>query len=152
MGTNELGESAAAHPSSSDAQLAAEPVMIAAVAGAIGVPLAKKRLSLGEALCEVDGVSDDEQVLVEAFAHQGKLKGGQFKKVSEDALKLITLARTREGTRLILAFADEQAAASFSGGGWKAEALRLWNIAIVVVELDGTTLGAISDAQVKQYR
>jgi len=140
------------HPSHSQAQLDAEPLMIAAVGETIGVTLSKKRLALGEVFCEVDGVSGDEGVLVEAFAHQGAMKGGQLKKVSEDSLKLVTLARTRPGARMIIAFADEQAAKSFMGRSWKAEALRLWDIEILVVELNADTRGGIRAAQVKQYR
>lgn len=106
------------HPSHSQAQLDAEPLMIAAVGMTIGVTLSKKRLALGEVFCEVDGVSEDEGVLVEAFAHQGAMKGGRLKKVSEDSLKLITLARTRPGARLIVAFADERPPrASWAGAG-----------------------------------
>jgi hypothetical protein len=66
-------------------------------------------------------VSEDESVLVEVFAHQGRLKGGQFHKVARDALKLITLARSREASRLILAFGEE-AAACVIGRSWLAEA------------------------------
>lgn len=70
------GDGATVHPSHSQAQLDAEPLMIAAVGETIGVALSKKRLVLEEVLCEVDGVSEDEGVLVEAFAHQGAMKGG----------------------------------------------------------------------------
>lgn len=69
-------------------------------------------------------------VLVEAFAHQGELRGAQLKKVSEDAFKLVTLARGRTGMRLIVAFADELAAKSFLGRSWKAEALQLWGVEV----------------------
>ena len=68
-------------PSDSGVQLAAEPHMIAALAEAIDVPLMKQRLTLPEgSWCEVDGVSADGNVLVEAFAHQGKMIGSQPKK------------------------------------------------------------------------
>ena len=60
--------------------------MVAAVAHVIGVPLKKKRLPLDDgAHCEVDGMSAEGNVLVEAFAHQGAIRGAQLKKVSEDA-------------------------------------------------------------------
>jgi hypothetical protein len=46
---------------------------------------------------KVDAVADDESVLAEIFARQGRLKGSQQKKVGIDALKLITVARMRPG-------------------------------------------------------
>lgn len=141
------------HPGDSTVQLAAEPLMVAAVAKTIRVPLAKRRLPLaGGVQCEVDGASADGMVLVEVFAHQGEMRGAQLKKVSEDAFKLVTLARSRTGVRLIVAFADELAAKSFLGKSWKAEALRLWGVEVFVVELHGDLRAGIRDAQVRQFR
>ena len=96
----EPGETApaAAHLGDSLAQREAEPLIAVAVAEAIGGTLANKRLTLpGGSRPEVDGVSDDETVLVEAFAHQSKMVGGQIRKVSEDAFKLVTLAHGTAG-------------------------------------------------------
>lgn len=141
------------HPSDSAAQRDAEPLMIAAIAEAIDVPLTKRRVELANgAWCEIDGVSEDERVLVEAYAHQGDVKGAQLKKVTEDAFKLVTLARTRPGSRLIIAFADDAAARKFLGRSWKAEALRTWGIEPLVVELDGEVRAGIQAAQVRQFR
>lgn len=141
------------HPGDSTVQQEAEPLMIAAVAEAIGVPLAKERITFDNgSWCEVDGVSDDGNVLVEAFAHQGKMIGGQLKKVSEDALKLVTIAKTLPSPRLIVAFADDVAASSFMGKSWKAEALRIWGVEVLVVELHGDVRAGIRSAQVRQFR
>ncbi|MDA0167029.1 hypothetical protein OM076_42605 [Solirubrobacter ginsenosidimutans] len=123
------------------------------MADAIGVPLSKQRVDLANGTwCEVDGVSADGNVLVEAFAHQGKMIGSQPKKVSEDAFKLVTIAKTRTAARLMIAFADDVAAQSFMGKSWKAEALRAWGIEVVVVELHGDIRAGISSAQVRQFR
>jgi hypothetical protein len=141
------------HPGDSAVQLAAEPLMIAAVAEAINVPLTKQRLTFpGGSWCEVDGVSADGTVLVEAFAHQGKMIGGQLKKVCEDAFKLVTLAKGRGGVRLIVAFADYAAARSFMGKSWKAEALKTWGVEVLVVEVQGDVRDGILEAQVRQFR
>jgi len=151
----EPGETApaAAHLGDSLAQREAEPLMVAAVAKEIGVALAKKRLTLGGgSRPEVDGVSEDETVLVEAFAHQGKIVGGQIRKVSEDAFKLVTLARGNSGIRLILAFADDETARSFLGKSWRAEALKIWGVEVLVVQLDDDVRAGIRDAQVRQFR
>lgn len=144
---------ATVHPGDSEEQRDAEPLMIAAVAEAIGIPLSKRIVPMPDgARTEVDGVSADGRVLVEAFAHQGKMIGSQPKKVAEDALKLITLAKDRPNTRLIVAFADEQAAKSFLGKSWKAEALRTWGVEVLIVELHAIVRNGIRDAQVRQFR
>src|SRR4051794_10835270 len=120
------------HPSSSDKQLAAEAIVLAELSKTYG-PLAPTVLSLeGGAVVNVDGVSEDESVIVEVFAHQGPMKGSQPKKIAQDALKLITLGRSRPNARLIIAFADAAAARSVTvGKGWLAEALATWGVTVV---------------------
>ena len=85
-----------------------ESLILVALAGELKVELKPRRLSLpGWACCDVDGVSPDEMVLVEAFARQGKLLGRQRGKIARDALKLITRGRHRPGAQTIPAVADE---------------------------------------------
>ncbi len=98
----------------------------------------------------VDGVDAEKTVFVEIFAHQGPLKGGQKHKVATDALKLITLGRGRPEAQLILAFADEVAAAFATKGTWMAEALAAWVVKVYVVELEGSVSDGIRAAQVRQ--
>jgi hypothetical protein len=143
-----------AHQSDSLTQREVESLIIAGLSAKLRRKLAKRRLSLpGGAEVEVDGVSRDESILAEAFAHQGPLKGGQFGKVAKDTLKLLTLARDRKSARLILAFADPVPAAQVaSGKSWLAEALKTWKVAVVVVDLDAATRDGIKAAQVRQYR
>jgi hypothetical protein len=63
--------------------------------------------------------------LVEVFAHQGQLKGGQRHKMAGDALKLITTARGKEpAPRLVLAFAHPAMTTFFAGKSWLAAAVR----------------------------
>lgn len=87
-------------------------------------PLGPMTLTLpGGARVDVDGVAPDHSVFVEAFAHQGRMKDSQPKKVAQDALKLITIRRDYPDARVVLAFADELASRSVLGKGWLAEAL-----------------------------
>lgn len=124
--------------------------MLAALAERYG-PLEPKSLTLaGGARVDVDGVAPNETVFVEAFAHQGRMRGSQPKKVAQDALKLITLRREHPGARLVLAFADSLAAASVTGKGWLAEALASWKIEIVVVDLETDVRTGLNAAQVRQ--
>jgi len=102
----------------------------------------------GGSRVDVDGVSEDESVLVEIFAHQGRLRGGQYGKVARDALKLITLARTRPGSKLVLAFTDEDAARCVTGKSWLAEALKTWGHRSC--RLDDKVREGLHAAQVRQ--
>jgi hypothetical protein len=124
--------------------------MLAALAERYG-SLAPASLTLARgARVDVDGVAPDRSVFVEAFAHQGRMRGSQPKKVAQDALKLITLRREHPGARLVLAFADPLAAASVTGKGWLAEALVTWEIEVVIVDLEADVLSALHAAQLRQ--
>jgi hypothetical protein len=139
------------HQSDSLEQRTAEPLILDGVSKMIGVELAPRSLRLdGGARIDVDGVSPDESVFVEIFAHQGRLKGGQFHKVARDALKLITLGHSRAASKLIIAFGDQDAAACVTGASWLAEALSSWGIEVLVVGLDDAVRAGIRDAQVRQ--
>jgi hypothetical protein len=98
----------------------------------------------------VGGVAPDESVFVEVFAHQGRLKGAQFHKVARDALKLITLGRSRAGSKIIIAFGDPDAAACVTGASWLSEALSSWEIEVLIVDLDDPVRAGLRDAQVRQ--
>jgi hypothetical protein len=126
-------------------------MILEGVSKMIGVELAPRSLRLdGGARIDVDGATPDESVFVEIFAHQGRLKGAQFHKVARDALKLITLGRSRVAGRLIIAFGDQDAAACVTGASWLAEALTSWGIEVLVVELDDAVRDGLRDAQVRQ--
>jgi hypothetical protein len=140
-----------AHQSDSHEQRSAEPLIRERVSAAVGVELTPRSLRLdGGARVDVNGVAPDESVLVEIFAHQGRLKGAQFHKVAQDALKLITLKRSRSDCRLIIAFGDPDAAACVSAGSWLAEALRTWEIEVFVADLDDDVRAGLRCAQDRQ--
>jgi hypothetical protein len=139
------------HASDSREQQLAEPLILAGVGIELGVDLGPRSLCLEHgARVDVDGVSSDESVLVEVFARQGRLKGGQFHKVARDALKLITLKRTRPTAQLVLAFGDPDAAACVTGASWLAEALRVWSITVLVVALHDDVRAGLRAAQDRQ--
>lgn len=98
---------------------------------------------------QVDGADANESVFVEIFARQGALKGGQRHKVATDALKLLTLGRSRPDAQLIIAFADLEAASYATKGTWMAEALAAWGVTVLVVELDGSVRDGIRAAQAR---
>ncbi len=137
--------------SRSDAQKEAEILIRKRLSKKLGVALTPQRLWLdgpGGAYVDVDGVGPNESVLVEIFAHQGRLKGGQRHKVTGDALKLITLARTRPASKLIIALCDQAAADGLVG--WLAEALDVWGIDRQVVKLPDDVCDGLKAAQLRQ--
>jgi len=139
------------HQSSSHEQQSAEAVILSALSVKLGTVVAPRSLYLpGGAQVDVDGVADEPLTFVEVFAHQGALKGGQIHKVSTDALKLVTLGRAFPTSRLILAFADEAATRTLLGRGWKAEALRTWQVEVFVAEVDEEVRAGLRDAQLRQ--
>jgi hypothetical protein len=138
--------------SDSRVQMDAEPLILLAVSEALGgVELRPERLRLENgAYVDVDGAAPDGSVLVEVFAHQGRFKSGQVHKVAKDALKLITLARTRPASKLVLAFGDQAAADCVTGKSWLAEAIRAWGIEVHVAGLNEAVRAGVRLAQERQ--
>jgi hypothetical protein len=142
---------ASPHASDSAVQREAEHVVRRQLAARLGVDLAPTTIRLkAGAPVEVDAGSPDGLVLAEIFARQGELKGGQQKKVAIDTLKLITIREERPGARLIVAFADQAAAAYATGGGWVAQALRTWSVEVEIVDLPDELRRRIREAQATQ--
>ena len=136
------------HPSHAATHIETEALILKAVAEQLGIPLRQGvDIEFADAVMKVDGAAEDESVLVEIFAHVGKLRGGQKHKVSTDALKLLALAESRPGAKLILAFADHEAASSISG--WKKAVLDQRGIERIVVELSEQDRAALVAAQKK---
>ncbi len=137
------------HPSNSEPQLLAEAAILTVLGKTLGVSLEQKvSLPLGESEVRPDGVDADRTVFVEVFARIGRMNPGQQHKVSTDALKLLAIRDAYPEARLILAFADKDAARSVSG--WKARALKAHGIEIRVVDLDKAERERIEAAQRRQ--
>jgi hypothetical protein len=148
-----VGKDRSRAPGDSQEQQRAEAVMIAALERELGVPLGPQRLVIRDGVhVEVDGASDDLSVLVEAFAHQGPVKGAQRSKVLADAFKLAFVARTLDSpSRLILLMSCDEAARRFRSG-WAAEALASFGIELKIVEIDAAVRQGLRDAQARQSR
>ena len=141
-------------PGDSGVQREAEVMMLALLSLELGVALAPRRFDLGDgARAEVDGVSLDPPVLVEAWAHQGPPRPAQKAKVLTDALKLVWLEqRHLPGAAKILLFSDAEAAKHFRGRTWAARAMADLGVELRVVELPGAMRARIRAAQARQYR
>lgn len=129
----------------------AEAVIRDRLADRLGVPLAARTIKLAAgAPAQVDAASPDGKVLAEIFARQGELKGGQQKNVAIDTLKLITIRCEHHDTRLVIAFADEEASRYATGGGWVAQALRTWNVDVEIIDIPQDLRDEILAAQQRQ--
>jgi hypothetical protein len=141
--------SSEAYSSSSTVQQEAEATVLRILGDELSVSLAQgHRVEFGGSHMEPDGMTEDGSVVVEVFARIGVLKGGQRHKVSTDALKLLAIRELHPDARLILAFADQNAAGSVSG--WKAETLRRQGIELRTVNLGEEERALIEAAQAKQ--
>jgi len=143
-------------PGDSVEQRVAEAGIIRALGDEIGAHLEPRRIVLIDGTrVEVDGVSDEPAVLVDAWAHQGPPKGAQRNKVLADALKLVLVGGVwANRPRLILCFADAAAARPFTSPArtWYAPALRECRIEVHVVSVPKHVRAAIRQAQIRQCR
>lgn len=122
------------HPSDSSVQNEAENEMIRQLEKEINCSLTEKQNEINHKLkLELDGYSESARILCEAYAHIGKLRGAQPRKVLADAIKLLYAERKLPGIwRKILLFADDKAAQPFKNGTWYAEAIKEFGIEIRV--------------------
>jgi len=127
--------------------------MLQALARHLGFELHSESIPVGEgARVELDGVSDDRSVLVEAARTMGWSSRPSGNKVIADAMKLVLVeAILGHGARKILLFSDVQAAQRFRSG-WAAVALAHFAVEVVVVEISQELRASILEAQVRQYR
>lgn len=142
------------HPSDSIAQHAAEPLILAAVSALIGVELAPSRIDMGEGVrVELDGASADRKILVEAYAHIGRLRGAQPRKLASDAFKLVWAGQKLEADRLIIAVIDEEVEAYLlRPKAWLTAALRDAHAEAIRVAIDADAHAQVVSAQLIQFR
>lgn len=132
----------------------AEALMLARFGERADTRLEPRRVQLGYgSWVELDGVSDDPPVYVEAWAHQGPPKAAQKSKVMNDAMRLLAAAGVADAhPRLVLLFADEEAARQFRTGTWRATALAAAGIEVEVVDLPADVREGLRAAQQRQRR
>jgi len=138
----------------SSEQKKAEIWMMNALSDKLNVKLTKKKWSLeGGSYIELDGYCESPKILCEAWAHIGSLKTAQKNKVMTDAFKLFFVNKLVKGNcKLILLFADNDAAAHFKEKTWMAKCLMEHNIIVQVIELPLELKTEILKAQKRQYR
>ncbi|WP_270888934.1 hypothetical protein [Pedococcus sp. 5OH_020] len=141
------------HQSDSAVQRNAETAIVEALATKLGFKgaLSPKRVTVpGGSFVQLDACSDDESILVEAYARQGRLKGAQIKKISQDILKLAPLKRDprMSDSRAIAVFASEEARDSITG--WIRSAAEQFHIEQLVVDIPDSLRDEIKAAQARE--
>ncbi|MGW9111844.1 hypothetical protein [Microbacterium sp. NPDC055683] len=102
---------------------------------------------------EIDAASADLSVLVEIFAHHGKVLSGQGRKLAQDVLKLTWIRQQTGATRIVLAIADPMVELYLTRPkAWLAQAIADLGVEIIRVELDAEMTAALEAAQLTQYR
>ena len=98
-----------------------------------------------------DGINQQMKVVVEVYAHIGRLKGAQLHKVKADILKLTYIEHKLGGNwRKIMCFASRDVASHLVGESWTAEAAKLFGIEVEFVPLPFELEKSVSDAQMRQ--
>jgi hypothetical protein len=138
------------HASDSSEQRSAERAILAALGRRLDATLGPQSMTLptGERV-QIDGVSESARFLVEVYAHQGGLRGGQKHKIMSDAMKLTAVRHfLHPESHLILCFADPRVQSEIQAS-WRGPALEAHGIKIEVVQLsDGGK--AVREAQTRQ--
>ena len=144
--------------SCSDVQQLVEKIMVNEFSHELGRELGRATIPIGNAKVTVDGFHHGESclVLVEAWAHVGKVRKAQRDKVLGDMLKLalVTSALRRSDPTLkiesYLLFADETAARFVNGKGWPTLAAKEFGVASRVIPLSADVIETIKEAQCRQ--
>ncbi|MFZ2323785.1 MAG: hypothetical protein WAV89_08820 [Ignavibacteriaceae bacterium] len=82
------------------------------------------------------------------------MKVAQHNKIGKDIFKMLLIEKMHNKTfRKIIAFADEEAASTFSGGdSWYSKLKDNFNIEILVIDIPSELKESLLNAQKRQYR
>jgi hypothetical protein len=139
------------HQSDSSEQQTAQEFMLNGLEKNLGIcfdPEATLPIEVG---VQPDAIDPDNKVIVEAYAHIGKVKGAQLHKIKGDILKLAFIEKKiGSGWRKIMCFASDEAAKYVQGESWVAEAARVFGVEIRVVNLPLEQRENVMSAQKRQ--
>ena len=142
------------HPSDSSEQQLAHKEILSLLNEKHQLKLESKKVLINDTLFQVDGYSENPPILCEIYSRIGKMKVAQHNKIGKDILKMLLIEKMHNKTfRKIIAFADEEAASSFSGGeSWYSKLKDYFNIEIIIVPISSELKQSILSAQKRQFR
>jgi len=139
------------HPSRSDEQQEVED----AIRRELKKRYASERVDCGDDYVIIDAVgrkAGKVVELIEISAHQGKLKGGQLKKSTDDAARLMLAQKKfRPKPKLRLAWSCEEAIGQVQRS-WRGKALEAMGIEFVFIDLPNASDDKIKATQKRQRR
>ena len=143
------------YKSSSTVQVKAEEEIIALAEKELKIVLEKqKKLCVNNDKCTFihpDFYSEEPNVIGEVFAHIGKLKKAQSNKIANDILKMLTYEEsTGKKYRKIIVVCDEVVKTELEGKSVLSESIRLFNIEVLLVDIDASLRQEILNAQTRQ--
>ena len=118
----------------------------------LNVTLIPKKLRVTDkASINLDGYSDEQHILCEAYARIGELKGSQPDKIASDILKMLLVEMILDSKfQKVLVFADQAAANTVLGQSWLADICRRVSVQIVVAEIGNELRNKLKNAQQRQ--
>lgn len=145
------------HNSSSHEQMQAEDEIFALVEKKLNIKLQKNpKIYLADnafTYIQPDFYSEDNQVVGEIFAHIGKNKTGQDKKIAADILKMLLLEKvTGKVYHKIIAVCGIEEKKKLGGLSYIAESIRQFDIEVMHIEIGDELRNQLLDAQKRQYR
>lgn len=142
------------NPSDSTEQQLAHKEILSLLNAKYQLKLESRKVLINDTLFQVDGYSENPPILCEIYSRIGKMKVAQHNKIGKDILKMLLIEKMQNKTfRKIIAFADEEAASSFSGGeSWYSKLKDHFNIEILVIDIPSKLKESLLIAQKRQYR
>lgn len=142
------------HPSDSSEQQLAHKEILSLLNEKYQFNLESKKVLINDTLFQIDGYSENPPILCEIYSRIGRMKVAQHNKIGKDILKMLLIEKMQNKTfRKIIAFADEEAAKSFSGGeSWYSKLKDNFNIEILVIDISTELKESLLSAQKRQYR
>ena len=145
----------AAHPSDSTAQFKAEPLFKEQLRQLTGLSYSSERIKFDGTYVDVDAVgrnaAGEVVELAEIYARQNRLSGGQLKKPTDDAARLL-IARKHKYPTAQLRLAYSTIVVEQIEKSWRGSFLGEIGVQLTPIELDAETVSEIRRAQERQTR
>ena len=143
------------HLSDSMAQMIAEKLILSGVEGHLGIPngsLQTTRLVLDSYVSiEIDGYSEEYNIMVEVFSRIGKMAPAHYEKIANDILKLkLAEDMLKVPHKKYVAVCGLEAERYLLGSSWKAFAAKYYNFEVIRIDLGDDNMKMVVDAQARQ--
>lgn len=137
--------------SNSIEQEKAEQIIFEDVKKSLGVELkGNAEISVGSTHIQPDFYSEDDRIIGEIFAHIGKPKAGQDRKVAKDILKMLLFEKIEVNYKKMIVVCDEEELKKLKGESMLAECIRQFDIEVKMINIESDLRDALIAAQERQ--